>query len=311
MKVKYSIIAPCYNEQEAIPLFYEAMVPVMEQLKETFEIIFVNDGSKDNTLFVMNSLAEKDSRVRIVNFARNFGQQAAIFCGLEYASGEAVICIDVDLQDPVEVVPQMIEKWKDGFEVVHGRRTKRKGESWFKKLTSKIYLKFIKRVSRLDIPQNVGEFKLLDRKVVNTINRMPEHDRYLRGLVAWMGFKQTYVDFERKGRVAGQTKYTLGKLFRLAGNGIISYTTWPLTFAMRIGIVVSFLSIAAFITFITFAVCGITLPLVAWLFPTVTLCFGITGVLLGFNNIYFKRIYMETQNRPRYIVSNTVNIDKG
>jgi dolichol-phosphate mannosyltransferase len=310
MKAKYSIVVPCYNEQEALPIFYEAVVPVMEKLNEPFEIVLVNDGSRDNTLGVMKDLAAHDKRVKVVGFSRNFGQQAAIFCGFEHAVGDAVICMDVDLQDPIETVPQMIEQWKNGFEIVHGRRTKRKGESFFKKITSKLYLRFIKKTSGLNIPKDVGEFKLLDRKVIDTINAMPEHNRYLRGLIAWVGYKQTFVEFVRNERSAGQTKYSLKKLFKLAGNGIISYTTWPLTFAMRTGLLLGFLSVAAFITFGVLAACSIALPLTAWLFPTVTVCFAMICVLIGFNNIYFKRLYEEAINRPRYIVSETHNIEK-
>ena len=192
MKAKYSIVVPVFNEELSIPLFYKAITPVMQQLNEPYEIIFVNDGSRDNTINVLKNLANSDKNVKILSFSRNFGQQNAIFCGFEHSSGEAVIPIDVDLQDPVEVIPQMIEKWKEGYDIVHGRRTKRKGESFFKKITSSIYLKFLKKISGLDIPKNVGEFKLFDRKVIDTFLSMPEHDRYIRGVSAWVGFKQTY-----------------------------------------------------------------------------------------------------------------------
>lgn len=310
MKAKYSIIVPVYNEQESIPLFVDAVTPIMKELNDEYEVIFVNDGSKDNTLNVLKNHANKDEHIKYISFARNFGQQAAIFCGLEHSSGEAVIIMDVDLQDPVEVIPLMIDKWKEGYEVVHGKRTKRKGETFFKKITSSIYLKFLQTISGLKIPKNVGEFKLLDRKVVNVINSMPEHDRYLRGLTSWIGFKQTEVEFERKERQAGETKYTLKKLLKLAGNGIISFSTWPLSIAMKSGILFGFLSIACFITFIVLVCCKIFLPLTAWLFPTITLMFSILFIIIGFNNIYLRRTYEETRNRPRYIVSETKNFDE-
>ena len=310
MKPKYSIVVPVYNEQESIPLFVDASTPIMKNLNEEYEIIFVNDGSKDNTLNVLKSYADKDEHIKFISFARNFGQQAAIFCGLEHSSGDAVIIMDVDLQDPVEVIPMMIEKWKEGFEIVHGKRSKRKGESFFKKITSKLYLKFLQAISGLKIPKNVGEFKLLDRKVVNVINNMPEHDRYLRGLTSWVGFKQTEVEFERKERQAGETKYTLKKMLRLAGNGIISYSTWPLTLSMKCAFIFGFISVVCFITFIVLTCCKIILPLVAWLFPTVVFMFSIMFAIIGFNNIYLRRTYEETRNRPRYIISETKNFEQ-
>ena len=310
MKAKYTIIIPVYNEQEAIPLFYDAVLPVMDKLNEPYELIFVNDGSRDNTLNVLRELAKKDDRVKVLSFSRNFGQQAAIFCGFEHSIGDAVIPIDVDLQDPVEVIPKMIEKWKEGYDIVHGKRTKRKGESFFKKATSAIYLKFIKNISGLNIPKNVGEFKLFDRKVVDVMVNMREHDRYLRGITSWVGFKQTEVEFIRNERSAGETKYSVKKLFKLAGRSVISLSTWPLSLSMKAGIVGGLLSVVAFITFIVLACCKIVLPLVAWLFPTITLLFSLLFVFNGFTNIYLRRTYEEVQNRPRYIVAESLNFDK-
>ena len=310
MNAKYSIVIPAYNEQESIPLFIEAVTPIMQNLNEEYEVIFVNDGSRDNTLNVLKNFANKDRHIKYVSFARNFGQQAAIFCGLAHSSGDAVIIMDVDLQDPVEVIPLMIEKWKDGYEIVHGKRTKRNGENFFKKFTSAMYLKFLQSISGLKIPKNVGEFKLLDRKVVDVINAMPEHERFLRGLTSWVGFKQTEVEFERKARKAGETKYTLKKMLKYAGNGIVSYSTWPLTLAMKSGLLFGFLSVACFITFIVLACCKIFLPLTAWLFPTVALFFSWMLIITGFNNIYLRRTYEETRNRPRYIISETKNFEK-
>lgn len=310
MKAKYSIVVPVYNEEQAIPLFHKAIKPVMDSLNESYEIIFVNDGSRDNTLNVLRSLANEDKNVKILNFARNFGQQAAIFCGFEHAEGDAVIDIDVDLQDPVEVIPLMIEKWKEGFDIVHGKRAKRKGESFFKKFTSKLYLKFIRKISGLNIPQNVGEFKLFDRKVIDVMKNMPEHDRYLRGVSSWVGFKQTEVEFVRNERSAGETKYSVKKLFKLAGKSIISLTTWPLSLAMTSGLILGFLSFATFVTFIVLACCKITLPVSAWLFPTIGAFFAISLCNNGFTNIYLKKVYEEVQNRPRYIVAEKINFEK-
>lgn len=310
MKAKYSIVVPCYNEREAIPLFYQAAIPVMEKLNEPFEIIFINDGSKDDSWDVMLNLAKKDARVKAVCFARNFGQQAGIFCGFEQAEGDAVICIDVDLQDPVEAIPAMIEKWKEGYEIVHGKRTKRKGESFFKKFTSKLYLKAIKRITKLDIPQNVGEFKLFDRKVIDVMVGMPEHDRYLRGLTAWVGFKQAEVEFVRNERAVGETKYTVKKLLNLAGNSIVSMSTFPLSISLKVGLIGAFLSVACFLTFIILACCKIVFPVSVWLFPTLGLLFSVAEINRGLSNIYVKRCYEECQDRPRYIVKEKVNLEK-
>lgn len=309
MKPKYSIVVPVYNEQEAIPLFHEAIVPVMESLKDPYEIIFVNDGSKDNTLAVLTELAKKDKNVKVANFSRNFGQQAAIFCGLELSQGDAVIDMDVDLQDPVAAIPLMVEKWKEGYEIVHGKRSKRKGESIFKKVTSSIYLKFLKMISGMDIPKNVGEFKLFDRKVVDTIVSMPEHNRYLRGLTSWVGYKQTEIEFVRNERSAGKTKYGLKKLVKLAGNGIVSYSTWPLSLAMVAGIIFGLASFVIFTTFSILAICKISLPVAAWIIPLIITCFSVLFTLNGFSNIYLRRTYEESQNRPRYIVSEKINMD--
>ncbi len=310
MKPRYSIVVPVFNEQEAIPLFYKAAVPVMESLKEEFEIIFVNDGSRDNTLAVLKELAAKDERVKVVSFSRNFGQQAAIYAGFENSKGDAVIDIDVDLQDPVEAIPLMIAKWKEGYDVVHGKRTIRKGESFFKKITSKMYLKFLKKISGLNIPANVGEFKLFDRKVIDTMLAMPEHDRYIRGVTAWVGFKQTEVEFVRNERSVGETKYSVKKLFKLAGRSVISMTTWPLSLSLKAGIFGGVLSLICYLVFIILACCKIALPVVAWLFPTLTIMTSVMLVFNGITNIYLKRTYEEVQNRPRYIIAEKLNVDK-
>lgn len=310
MKPKYSIIVPVYNEEEVINLFYDTMKPVMESLNEPFEIIFVNDGSNDNTLNILHELSSRDKRIKVLSFARNFGQQAAIFAGFAHSQGDAVITMDVDLQDPVEAVPMMIEKWKEGYEIVHGKRSKRKGESFFKKFTSTLYLKALQKISGLHIPQNVGEFKLLDRKVIDTINSMPEHDRYLRALTSWVGYKQTEIEFVRQERAAGKTKYSVKKLIKLAGNGIISFSTYPLTLSMKFGLFFGFASIITFITFIILACCKIVLPLTAWLFPTIAIFFAISFILSGCQNIYLRRTYDETRNRPRYIISEKINFDE-
>ena len=310
MKAKYSIVVPCYNEEETVNAFYDAVIPVMDEVQEPYEIIFVNDGSRDRTEELLREMAEKDKRVKVINFSKNFGQQPAILAGFKEAEGDAVLDIDVDLQDPVEAIPEMIKKWKEGYDVVHGKRLVRKGETFFKKKTSTMYTNFFEKITGLKIPKNCGDFKLFDRKVIDVLINMKERDRFLRGMTEWVGFKQTFVEFERKERVAGQTKYNLKKLVKLATNGIVSNSSYPLSFSMKFGIFGGFLSMAAFVTFIVLTCCKIYLPLVSWLFPTVVLCFSITWVLHGLSNIYTARIYTEVQDRPKYIIREKINFEK-
>ena len=308
MKVKYSILAPAYNEQEVLKQFYDELTKHMDTLKEEYEIVFVNDGSKDNTYLILKELARKDKRVKVVNFSRNFGQQAAEFAALKYATGEAVIIMDCDLQDPPEVALQMIEKWKEGYEVVHGKRKKRKGETVFKKLTAHVYYRFLRKITGMDIPTDTGEFKLYDRKVVDAILALPEHNRYLRALATWVGFRQTSISFDRPNRSAGVTKWTVKKMIRLAEDGILANSAYPLALALKCGLFLAFSSLITFIVFIVLAILEIGLPLVAWLFPTVALLAGIVLIMQGFSNLYIGRIYDEVKGRPNYIVSDTINI---
>ena len=309
MDIKYSIVVPCYNEEETVNAFYDAIIPVMDSVNEPYELIFINDGSKDKTEEILAELASKDKKVKVINFAKNFGQQPAILAGFTLAKGQAVIDIDVDLQDPVEAIPEMIKKWKEGYDVVHGKRLVRKGETFFKKATSTMYTNFFEKITGLRIPKNCGDFKLFDRKVINVLIDMKERDRFLRGMTEWVGFKQTYVEFERKKRIAGTTKYNFKKLVKLATNGIVSNSNYPLSFAMKFGFFGGFLSVATFITFIVLTCLKFSLPLVAWLFPTVVLCFSVSWVLNGLSNIYTGRIYKEVQDRPKYIIREKINFD--
>ena len=247
---KYSVIVPAYNEEKSLQLFYDAVTPLFESLGEEYEMIFVNDGSTDETKNILDALADKDARVKVCHFSRNFGQQAALLCGMEKASGDAVIAMDADLQDPPEVALEMIAKWKEGYDVVHGKRRKRRGESAFKKATASLFYGFTRKITGLDLPQNVGDFKLYSRKVVDAILSMGEHDRLLRAQTTWVGFKQTFVEFDRPQRVAGETHYTLKKMVRLAQAGIFPNTEYTLTFPIKLGILLGVASMACFITFI-------------------------------------------------------------
>ena len=307
---KYSIVVPAYNEEKTLQLFYDAVTPVMDRTDETYEIIIINDGSTDETGAIADKLAQKDKRVKVCHFSRNFGQQAALFCGLEKSSGEAVICMDADLQDPPEIALAMIEKWKEGYEVVHGKRKKRKGESAFKKGTASLFYKIARKLTGLEIPQNTGDFKLFDRKVVDAVLSMQEHDRLLRVQTAWVGFRQTFVEFDRPERIAGETHYTVKKMVKLAQAGVFPNTDYTLKVPIKLGLFLGLASVACFITFIVLACCGVPFGgLTAWLFPTIGLVASLLFISQGVANIHTNMIYKEVQNRPKYIVTDEKNFD--
>lgn len=308
---KYSLIVPAYNEEKSLRLFYNAVAPMMDGLQEDYEMIFINDGSKDSTLEILRELAAEDKRVKVCSLSRNFGQQAALLCGLEAASGDAIIAMDADLQDPPEVALQMIEKWKEGYEVVHGKRRKRKGETLFKKATAFFYYRFMRKITGMEMPKDVGDFKLYDRKVVNAILSLPEHDRLLRAQTVWVGFKHAIIEFDRPERVAGETHYTLKKMIKLAESGIFPNTDYTLTLPIKLGLALGGLSMACFITFIVLTCCGIGFGgLTAWLFPSLALIGGVVLVCQGMANIHTYMIYKEVQNRPKYIVAEKYNFDE-
>ncbi|MBQ5926619.1 MAG: glycosyltransferase, partial [Clostridia bacterium] len=233
-----------------------------------------------------------------------------ILCGYRHATGDCVMEMDVDLQDPVELIPEMVEKWKEGYDVVHGRRIKRKGETVFKKATAKLYYKFLDKISAVSIPRDTGDFKLYDKKVIEIITGMGEKNKYIRGLASWVGFKQTFVDFERKERSAGETKYTLKKMVALAKTGILSNSAWPLSLSLKAGLFGVVSAMLCFVTFIVLACCQIVLPLTAWLFPTLALGFGALALFNGISNLYIEKINAEVQNRPEYIVAEKINLER-
>ena len=308
---KYSIIVPAYNEEKSLRFFYDAVTPLFDTLQEEYEMIFVNDGSMDGTKEILKELADKDKRVKVCNFSRNFGQQAALLCGMEMANGEAVIAMDADLQDPPEVALEMIEKWKEGYEIVHGKRRKRNGETVFKRATAKLFYGFTRKITGMDIQRNSGDFKLYDRKVVNAILSMGEHDRLLRAQAAWVGFKQTCVEFDRPERVAGASHYTVKKMVKLAEAGVFPNTDYTLTLPIKLGLLLGFASVACFITFAVLALNGIAFGgLTAWLFPTAGALTAAVLVCQGLANIHTSMIYKEVQNRPKYIIAEKYNFDE-
>ena len=308
-----SIVVPAYNEESNIAPFHEAITELFaEKLSDfTMELVFVNDGSSDGTLGVLREIAGKDAKVKVVSLTRNFGAQAAYTAGLGHASGAAIVTMDCDLQDPPSVVPEMIAKWREGSKVVYGRRTVRHDKP-FKKITAKVYYKLLSRVSEIKIPQQVGDFRLIDRSVLRELLKLGEQARYLRGMVAWLGHEPSFVDFDRPERVAGETHYTLRKMLKLAMDGILNFSSMPLKLAMLMGVVSILLSLG-FMSYMLYDhfVKGVTYRLFKWL--TVAL-FGFMGaqfILIWILGEYIGRIYGDVRRRPIYIVDETVNVPDG
>ena len=307
---RFSIVAPAFNEEEVLPEFYRRVREVMDALGEPWELILINDGSRDNTLAVMRELHAKDPRVKIVSFSRNFGHQLAITAGLDYASGDAVIIIDADLQDPPEVIPELIAKWREGYDVVYAVRKERKGESWFKEWTAKLFYRLIYRITDVDIPKDTGDFRLMDRKVVEALRTMRERNRFMRGLSVWVGFKQAGVYYVREPRFAGETKYPFRKMLKFALDAITSFSYVPLQLATYTGFAIAGLSLVAVLIAVYLrlttgrALLGQATTLVAVLFLG-----GIQLIFLGIIGEYLGRIYDEVKARPLYIVAETIGFN--
>jgi dolichol-phosphate mannosyltransferase len=298
----YSIVAPVFNEEETLPHFYQRMCEVMEQLGEAFEIVLINDGSRDNSYTIMQQLHQQDPRVRVVDFSRNFGHQIAISAGLDHARGDAVVIIDSDLQDPPEVISQLIAAWKNGAEVVYAQRSKRSGETHFKLATAAAFYRLIERITSINIPRNTGDFRLLDRKVVKALVAMREQHRFMRGLSVWVGFRQEAVQYERHERFAGSTKYPLQKMLRFSLDAITSFSHVPLQLATSFGFLLAAISligilIAIILRVFTDAIVGQASTLILVLFMG-----GIQLIFLGIIGEYLGRIYDEVRSRPLYIV---------
>ena len=303
MKITYSIIAPIYNELENLPELYRRVKEVMDSTGETWELLLVDDGSIDGSTEAICEIAKEDKRVRPVIFARNFGHQIAITAGWDYARGEAVIIIDADLQDPPEIIPEMAKKWKEGYEVVYAVRAEREGESLFKLWTASLFYRLIYRITDVKIPLDTGDFRLMDRKVVDVLKQMRERHRFPRGMSAWVGFKQIGVDYKRAARVAGETKYPFRKMFRLALNAITSFSYFPLQVATFFGFASAGMAILAIIPVIYLRVTGSqaflgqATTLIAVLFLG-----GVQLISLGVLGEYIGRLYDEAKGRPLYIV---------
>ena len=307
-----SVVAPCFNEEGVLHELYRRISQVLDGSGETWELVLVNDGSRDRTPEIMRELHAQDVRVKVVDFARNFGHQIAVTAGMDYAQGDAVVLIDADLQDPPELILEMLAKWRAGYEVVYAIRAERKGETWFKEFTAKMFYRIIYKITDIDIPMDTGDFRLMDRKVVNALKTMHEKHRFMRGMSVWVGFRQTGVKYVRAERYAGETKYPLKKMLKFAMDGITSFSYFPLQLATYIGFVAALLAVLGIVITIILRLSGshaflgqaTTLVSVLFLGGVQLICLGILGEYLG-------RIYDEVKGRPLYIVREALGFDEG
>lgn len=303
-KPVFTIIAPVFNENESLAELYTQVSKVMDQTGDPWELVLVDDGSSDGSTAIIRKMASEDQRVRPVIFARNFGHQIAVTAGMDYARGEALVIIDADLQDPPEVILKLIEKWREGYQVVYAVREEREGETWFKTFTASLFYRLIYMITDVKIPLDTGDFRLLDRKVVNVLNSMREKHRFLRGMSSWVGFRQIGVPYKRLARYAGVTKYPFRKMFKLALNAVTSFSYFPLQMATYLGFFVAALSALAIPIVILLrlfgaqAFFGQATTLIAVLFLG-----GVQLISLGILGEYLGRVYDEVKGRPLYIVS--------
>ncbi len=302
---KISIIIPAYNEEESLPILYERIEKLMNSMKNyEFEILFVNDGSKDKTLEEIKEMRKKDQRICYVDFSRNFGKEIAMIAGLDYATGDCVIFMDADLQDPPELIPELVKYWEEGYDDVYAKRKSRKGETWLKKFTSKMYYKVLQHLTKVEIQRDTGDFRLLDRRCVNALKKLRESQRNTKSMFSWIGYKKKEVLYDRDPRVAGKTKWNYMKLFDLAIDGITSFTTSPLRLSTFIAIP-TFMML--FVYFIYVIIKAIVIKEAIQAFQAIILLIlffsGVQILLFGIIGEYLGRIFNETKNRPLYLVN--------
>jgi dolichol-phosphate mannosyltransferase len=309
----FSIVAPVYNEVESLPELYKRIASVMNGMGEPWELVLVNDGSTDGSADAMDALYERDpEHLRVVHFARNFGHQIAVTAGMDYARGQAVVLIDADLQDPPEVIAELAAKWREGYEVVYAVRKERKGEGWFKLATAKLFYRLIYRITDVDIPLDTGDFRLMDRRVVNAMQSMREQHRFIRGMVSWVGFRQAGVPYNRQERYAGTTKYPLRKMLRFAWDGITGFSYFPLQLATYMGFAIAGLSALAIVVVIYLRAFTSARPLEGQATTLVMVLFlgGVQLISLGIIGEYLGRIYNEVKGRPLYIVREVLGAEE-
>ncbi len=305
-----TIIAPFYNEGSNSIEFFKILIPVIEQISTDYEVICINDGSKDSTLDFLNQARKNNSKIKIINFSRNFGKEAALTAGLFYSKGKIVVPIDSDLQDPPELILQMVEKWKAGYDVVYAKRAVRHGETWLKIITAEYFYKFIQYLSDVYIPKDVGDFRLMDRKVVDALNNLPERNRFMKGLFAWVGFSQTEIEYDRKPRYNGSSKWNYWKLWNFALGGIFMFSNIPLKIWSYLGFIVSgFAFIYSIFRIIRVSIHGIDVPGYDSTIVIILFLGGIQLIGLGVLGEYMARMFDEIKQRPIFIVSEEIGIE--
>jgi len=305
-----SVVVPVFNEEENLELLYHRLSKVLENLCQGYEIIFVDDGSTDDSLDIMRKLRKINERVKVISFSRNFGHQIAITAGIDYASGSAVIVMDADLQDPPEDIPQLVEKWREGYDTVYAIRESRK-DPILKRAITFVFYRLFQRMSDVDIPVDAGDFRLMSRRVVDVLKTMPERNRYLRGLASWVGFRQARIRYARDRRYTGKSKYTLWKLAKLAFDGITSFSHFPLRLVVHLGLVVSLVGfLYGAIIIILGLVFGRVVPGWTTLMAAVIFLGGIQLVVVGIIGEYIGRIYVEVQQRPLYLIKQKIGFSK-
>lgn len=305
-----SVIIPSYNEERNVGIMHERLTKTLSEITDSYEMIFVNDCSKDQTLLRIKELAERDSHVKYLSFSRNFGHQIAVSAGLDFCTGEAVVIIDGDLQDPPELITQMYERYKEGYKVVYAKRKTRDGETWFKKATAKIFYRLLASMTSIDIPVDVGDFRLIDRVIVEHLRNMPEKSKYIRGQIAWIGYKQTFVEYHRDARLYGTTNYPLKKMLRFALDGITAFSDKPLKIASGLGIFSAIVSLLALVYALVSHFC-FHATITGWTSLILSVLFigGVQLITIGIIGEYIARINNDVRNRPLYILDEK-NIDK-
>lgn len=307
-----SIVVPMYYEEKVADECYKRLKKVMNDNNINYEFIFVNDGSKDRTFEILNKIAEKDNNTKIISFSRNFGHQIAVTAGVDKAKGDAVVVIDADLQDPPELIPKMIDLWNEGYKVVYAKRKKRKGESFFKLFTAGMFYRILDKMTDIDIPLDTGDFRLMDRDVVNVLKTMKENNRFVRGMVSWVGFKQTPIEYERDERFAGETKYPLKKMIKFASDGIISFSAKPLKLMGSLGVFCVSISLIIFLYALIRKLTNDVNVVSGWasIMTAVTFLGGVQLLSISVLGEYIGRIYDESKGRPLYIIEKEVNIEE-
>jgi polyisoprenyl-phosphate glycosyltransferase len=307
MKSTISLVIPVYNEEETINELFRRVAEMADSIDGDVEFVFIDDGSKDRSLELLEGLRGQDDRVKIITFSRNFGHQFAITAGMDLACGDAVVVMDADLQDPPETVLRLIDRWREGYQVVNARRRSRSGESWFKLATARTFYRILAMVTPFDIPLDTGDFRLVDRKALDAFLTMREEDRFVRGMFAWNGFRQADVEFDRQERFAGSTKYPLHKMIRLASAAVFSFSDWPLRAIVQIGVLVSSLAFIYALYIIVRAAFG-SYSVSGWASTAILVLFfnGIQLIVTGVVGLYVGRIHEESKRRPIYVASRAV-----